>query len=212
LSPEQHARQAIDHLLRQAGWKVMDVAQADVHAGPGVALREFPLQGGYGFADYLLYVEGRAAGVIEAKKQGATLTGVEAQSARYAQGLPATLPAWRRPLPFVYESTGAETHFTNGLDPEPRARGPWRQVQEYFDAHCIGHAGAPNTQTSSFFNQNIGMEYGYPQPVANTLDVRDMTRPSAAPSAAELRSSRCWPKDTAALRSQRCRIWRRRTI
>jgi type I restriction enzyme R subunit len=122
MSPEQRARQTIDHLLLQAGWKVMDVSQANVHAGRGVALREFPLQGGLGFADYLLYVDGKAAGVIEAKKQGATLTGVEAQSARYAQGLPAALPAWRRPLPFVYESTGAETHFTNGLDPEPRAR------------------------------------------------------------------------------------------
>ncbi|MFO0496306.1 MAG: type I restriction endonuclease, partial [Betaproteobacteria bacterium] len=122
MSPEQRARQTIDRLLSQAGWKVMDVSQADVHAGRGVALREFPLQGGLGFADYLLYVDGKAAGVIEAKKQGATLTGVEAQSARYAQGLPAALPAWRRPLPFVYESTGAETHFTNGLDPEPRAR------------------------------------------------------------------------------------------
>ena len=40
-----------------------------------------------------------------------------------AQGLPASLPAWRRPLPFLWESTGVETHFTNGLDPEPRARG-----------------------------------------------------------------------------------------
>jgi hypothetical protein len=60
--------------------------------------------------------------IIEAKKQGATLTGVELQSSRYAQGLPTSLPAWRRPLPFVWESTGVETHFTNGLDPEPRAR------------------------------------------------------------------------------------------
>lgn len=60
--------------------------------------------------------------MIEAKKQGATLTGVETQSGRYAQGLPASLPAWRRPLPFLYESTGVETHYTNGLDPEPRAR------------------------------------------------------------------------------------------
>jgi type I restriction enzyme R subunit len=57
--------------------------------------------------------------VIEAKKQGATLTGVEVQSGRYAQGLPTSLPAWQRPLPFVWESTGVETHFTNGLDPEP---------------------------------------------------------------------------------------------
>jgi type I restriction enzyme R subunit len=67
-------------------------------------------------------VDAKAAGVIEAKKLGATLTGAELQSGRYSKGLPDTLPAWRRPLPFLYESTGAETHFTNGLDPEPRAR------------------------------------------------------------------------------------------
>ncbi len=135
---EQEARKRIDELLVAAGWSVQDCKAADIHAARGVALREFPLvpipspsqgegqggggSGGSGFADYLLYVDGKAAGIIEAKKVGATLTGVEIQSAKYAQGLPASLPAWRRPLPFVYESTGAETHFTNGLDPEPRAR------------------------------------------------------------------------------------------
>jgi type I restriction enzyme, R subunit len=122
LSPEEQARTEIDRLLEAAGWIVVDRSQANIHAGRGVAIREFPLAEGHGFADYLLYVNGKAAGVVEAKKAGATLTGVEIQSAKYAQGLPASLPAWRRPLPFVYESTGAETHFTNDLDPEPRAR------------------------------------------------------------------------------------------
>lgn len=106
----------------QAGWHVCDMNDANIHAARGVAIREFPLNAGFGFADYLLYLDAKAAGVIEAKKEGATLTGVEVQSARYAQGLPATLPAWRRPLPFSYESTGIETHFTQGLDPQPRAR------------------------------------------------------------------------------------------
>ncbi|WP_114971196.1 DEAD/DEAH box helicase family protein [Rhodoferax ferrireducens] len=122
MTPEQKARVSIDELLKQAGWHVCSMADANIHAARGVALREFPLNTGYGFADYLLYIDGKAAGVIEAKKEGATLTGVEVQSARYAQGLPATLPAWRRPLPFSYESTGIETHFTQGLDPQPRAR------------------------------------------------------------------------------------------
>jgi type I restriction enzyme R subunit len=122
MTPEVRARQTIDQLLTAAGWAVQDLKAADIHAARGVALREFALNEGYGFAGYLLYVDGKAAGVIEAKKQGATLTGVEAQSGRYAQALPASLPAWRRPLPFIYESTGLETHFTHGLDPEPRAR------------------------------------------------------------------------------------------
>ncbi|MDP2369262.1 type I restriction-modification enzyme R subunit C-terminal domain-containing protein [Rhodoferax sp.] len=122
MTPEQQARVNIDALLQQAGWHVCNVADANIHASTGVAIREFPLNTGFGFADYLLYVNGKACGVIEAKKEGATLTGVELQSGRYAQGLPAALPAWSRPLPFVWESTGVETHFTNGLDPEPRAR------------------------------------------------------------------------------------------
>jgi type I restriction enzyme, R subunit len=120
--PEQQARVEIDRLLQPAGWAVQCVAHAHLLAARGVAIREFPLNPGHGFADYLLYVDAKACGVIEAKKLGTTLTGVELQSARYAQGLPAGLPAWRRPLPFAYESTGIETHFTNGLDPTPRAR------------------------------------------------------------------------------------------
>jgi type I restriction enzyme R subunit len=122
MTPEQKARVNIDALLVQAGWHVCAVSDANIHAAVGVAIREFPLNNGFGFADYLLYVNGKACGVIEAKKEGATLTGVEVQSGRYAQGLPASLPAWRRPLPFLWESTGVETRFTNGLDPEPRAR------------------------------------------------------------------------------------------
>ena len=79
--PEQQARGNIDRLLEAAGWHVCDAAAANIHAARGVAIREFPLPG-YGFADYLLYVDGRAAGVIEAKKEGVTLTGVETPSTR----------------------------------------------------------------------------------------------------------------------------------
>ncbi|MGD2063062.1 MAG: DEAD/DEAH box helicase family protein, partial [Nitrospirota bacterium] len=120
--PEQEAREVIDALLAAAGWAVRDPKEANITAGRGVAIREFPLKLGHGAADYLLYVDGRAAGVIEAKRQGATLSGVEIQSAKYTEGLPDGLPAWSTPLPFAYESTGIETHFTSGLDPEPRAR------------------------------------------------------------------------------------------
>ena len=122
MTPEALARIYIDQLLQAAGWQVHDLKQANIHATTGVAIREFPLNPGHGEADYLLYVNGKACGVIEAKKEGVTLKGVEVQSERYAQGLPAALPAWRRPLPFLFESTGAETQFTNGLDPHPRSR------------------------------------------------------------------------------------------
>jgi len=84
-------------------------------------VREFPL-GAHGCADYLLYVDQRVVGVVEAKKAGTTLTGVELQSEKYSAGLPAHLPAAVRPLPFLYQSTGVETRFTNRLDPTPKAR------------------------------------------------------------------------------------------
>ncbi len=121
-TPEESARQQIDEALRLAGWPVQDVGDANVHASRGVAIREFPLKQGHGFADYLLYVDGKAAGVVEAKKTGDTLTGVETQAAKYSEGLPDALPAHQRPLPFLYQSTGVETRFTNWLDPVPRSR------------------------------------------------------------------------------------------
>ncbi len=94
LSPEQAARQTIDALLSAAGWAVQNLAEVNLHAARGVAIREFPLVEGHGTADYLLYVDGRACGVIEAKKQGATLTGVEiaVQSAMHKVCLPACPP------------------------------------------------------------------------------------------------------------------------
>ncbi len=122
MTPEQQARTTIDTLLAAAGWVVQDVGAVHIHAARGVAIREFPLKAGHGFADYLLYVDGMAAGVIEAKKAGVTLTGVEVQADKYTRGLPDGLPCWRRPLPFSYQSTGAETRFTNGLDPAARSR------------------------------------------------------------------------------------------
>ena len=118
---ERNARAEIDRLLSLAGWSVQDLKAADIHGSRGVALREFPLKSGHGHADYLLYVDGRAVGVIEAKSAGSTLTGVEFQSAKYAEGLPEELPAWQRPLPVRRTNPPAwKRDFPNGLDPEPR--------------------------------------------------------------------------------------------
>ena len=122
MTPEQKARAEIDRLLGLAGWVVQNTDSINLYAGAGVAVREFPLKSGHGTVDYLLYVDQKAVGVVEAKPVGFTLTGVEAQSEKYSTGLPDGLPAPRRPLPFLYESTGVETQFTNGFDPEPRSR------------------------------------------------------------------------------------------
>ena len=122
MTPEEKARQAIDGLLQQCGWAVQDKEQANLSAARGVALREVSLKRGHGEVDYLLFVEGKAIGIVEAKPEGHSLIGVEEQSAKYVTGLPFGLPSWRSPLPFSYESTGTETHFTSRLDPEWRSR------------------------------------------------------------------------------------------
>lgn len=120
-TPEALARQQIDAQLVAAGWVVQDYKAVDFSAGRGIALREVPLKTGP--CDYLLLVDRLALGVIEAKKEGATLSVVAEQSARYASSLPDFLAAGLSgPLPFAYESTGAETYFRDTRDPEPRSR------------------------------------------------------------------------------------------
>jgi len=85
-------------------------------------VREFKLTKGHGYVDYLLFLDGRAVGVCEAKPAGTTLTSVEPQAQKYVTGLQAELDAPYRPLPFAYISTGEETVFFNSLDPRPRSR------------------------------------------------------------------------------------------
>ena len=119
-TPEARARANIDDLLTAAGWQVQDRGRINLSAGRGVAVREFALKTGY--ADYLLFVDRKAIGAVEAKAEGIPLSGVESQSEKYSTGLPDIPPAWHKPLPFLYESTGVETFFTNGLDPAPRSR------------------------------------------------------------------------------------------
>jgi type I restriction enzyme R subunit len=126
LAAEQRARMLIDGQLLSAGWSVQDKRDLNLFAAQGVAVREVVMKAGHGRADYLLYVAKRVVGVIEAKPAGTPLSGVEWQSAMYAKGLPLdvrlkALTVEGR-LPFVFEASGSETHFTNGYDPEPRAR------------------------------------------------------------------------------------------
>src|SRR5688500_6969266 len=112
--PEQRARRRIDALLTDAGWAVQDRLAMNLAAAPGVAIRE--LQTSAGPADYMLFLGNRLVGVVEAKKEGVTLSSVEAQTRDYAAKAPRPLQVPVRPLPFLYESTGIETWFTNGLD------------------------------------------------------------------------------------------------
>jgi len=126
LAAEQRARVLIDRQLTDAGWVVQDRRDLNLFASQGVAVREVVMAKGHGRADYLIYVDQKAVGVIEAKPAGTTLSGVEWQSSMYAEGLPADVRlkavTTDGRLPFVFEASGSETHFTNGYDPNPRAR------------------------------------------------------------------------------------------
>jgi len=121
-APEAKAREKIDALLAEAGWLVQDRDDMNLTAGDGIAVREFKLEKGHGYVDYLLFVDGDAVGVVEAKPAGYSLTSVEFQAKKYVEGLPKSLQAPRKPLPFAYISTGDETVFINTLDPQPRSR------------------------------------------------------------------------------------------
>ena len=119
--PEALARQQIDALLVHSGWVVQDYKKLNLGAGRGVAVREVPLVGG--IPDYLLFVDRKPAGVVEAKKAGVTLSGVAEQSGYYAENLPGPLRGQiTGALPFLYESTGVETFFRDERDPHPRSR------------------------------------------------------------------------------------------
>ncbi len=120
-NPEQIARDKIDKLLQASGWTVQNNKQIDFSVGQGQAVRE--CQTDVGPADYVLFVDKKAVGVIEAKREevGHKITDVETQTEGYAN---ATLK-WvnnQEPLPFLYQSTGVITRFTDSRDPKPRSR------------------------------------------------------------------------------------------
>ena len=120
MKPEQRARRNIDNMLEATGWHVQNHAGYDTSAAFGVAVREYPLRRNQR-ADYLLFINGTAVGVIEAKPEGTTLSGALQQAERYRASLPNNLP--RLPgLPFSYASTGIETYFRDIRDPDSRSR------------------------------------------------------------------------------------------
>ena len=110
----------IDAQLAAAGWAVQNLDQINLSAARGVAVREMQSQGGP--ADYILFVDGKALGVLEAKKAGTTLSGVAEQSQRYTAARKWIPQRWADPLPFTYESTGIETNFRDQRDPDSRSR------------------------------------------------------------------------------------------
>ncbi len=158
-NPEQIARDQIDKRLLAAGWLVQDKASLNPNAALGVAVREYPTDTGP--ADYVLFVDGRAVGVVEAKPDswGERLTTVEEQSSGYASAKLKWVSN-AEPLPFLYESTAVVTRFTDGRDPSPRSR-------EVFTFH------RPDT-LKAWRNDPLSLRAGLQQlPDLNTDNLRD---------------------------------------
>jgi len=86
LMAEAEARERIDELLKLAGWSVQAFRKENLSESLGVAVKEFQLK--TGAADYLLFVDRKVVGVIEAKPVGHSLGGVDYQSEKYIEGLP----------------------------------------------------------------------------------------------------------------------------
>lgn len=107
-------------MLEAVGWHIQNYAERDIDAALGVAVREYPLQNDQS-ADYLLFMNGVAVGVIEAKKEGVTLGGALQQAERYRSSFPDTLLTLQG-CPFLYASTGIETYFQDKRDPNSRSR------------------------------------------------------------------------------------------
>ena len=120
MTTERKARQTIDIMLKAAGWRVQNYTGHDTEAALGVAVREYPLKGDQR-ADYFLFINGAAVGVIEAKPEGTTLSGALQQAERYRASLPDNLRRFPR-FPFSYASTGIETYFRDIRDPNSRSR------------------------------------------------------------------------------------------
>jgi type I restriction enzyme R subunit len=116
-NPEQLERDKIDEQLLACGWVIQNKKTFNLAAGIGVAIREF--QTDVGPADYILFVNQKPVGLIEAKREeeGVRLTMVEEQSSDYANAKLKYINNDR--LPFVYESTGGLTCLTDYRDPKP---------------------------------------------------------------------------------------------
>jgi type I restriction enzyme R subunit len=119
-NPEQIARDDIDKLLRNAGWAIQSKDKINWNESLGIVIKEY--QTDIGPADYVLFVDRKPVGIVEAKKEevGQNLSTVEEQSSGYANAKLKYLN--NDPLRFVYESTGVLTRFTDLNDPKPRAR------------------------------------------------------------------------------------------
>ena len=104
MTPEEKARVKIDQMFEDAGWKVVD---RDFYSPTitAAAIREGLLEGNHE-ADYFLSLNGKAVGVLEAKREEVNVASdiVCEQAIRYTRYVPQCYQAYERPLPFIYQS------------------------------------------------------------------------------------------------------------
>jgi type I restriction enzyme R subunit len=117
MKPEEKAREIINRMLNEAGWEI--VKRDDYSPGiSAVAIEEGLLKGNLE-ADYLLFLNGKAIGVLEAKREEHGLSNVVMEQAeRYVRKLPSWCSYWYQPLPIVYLSNGRELLFKNIHNPD----------------------------------------------------------------------------------------------
>ena len=108
MKPEEKARIIIDRMLNDAGWEVVDRNHYSPEVS-AIAVEEGLLKGNRE-ADYLLFLNGKAVGVLEAKKESVSIYSefVADQAEKYTRGVPHWCQAWMNPLPLVYLSNGRE--------------------------------------------------------------------------------------------------------
>lgn len=116
MTPEEKARVKIDQMFEDAGWKVVD-RDAYSPTITAAAIREALLLGN-NEADYLLFINGKAVGVLEAKREEIDVSSgiVKEQAVRYTRYAPQSYPSYGRPLPIIYQSNGNTTLFRDCRD------------------------------------------------------------------------------------------------
>ncbi len=129
MTPEEKARVKIDQWFADAGWKVVDRDEYEPTI-TAVAIREGLLKGNLE-ADYFLFVNGKAVGVLEAKREEIDISSnkVSEQVVTYAKSVPSCYQAWQKPLPILYKSNGKEIEF---LDYRYRETSDWETTNRIY--------------------------------------------------------------------------------
>jgi len=204
-TPEQRARLRIDELLAAAGWSVQDFKQTDLHAARGVAIREFELNAGFGTADYLLYVDGRAAASSRPRRKArrSPASRSSPRSTRRAAGQPSGLAP---PAGFPLRVDRRRDALHQRLDPEPRARNvfAFHRPETLADAlgDVAGRSGLQAAIPSGGSGAPTAISNGIGEAAAEYKTATFLSRVRAMPElVTEWSDVKLWPAQITAIRN-----------